>query len=76
MPIRVEQDPNNDPQKIKEWFARREVEDLERGLVAARERVPQIEGEVEAVLEKLAALGHGQKAAAKRPRTTRKRETR
>lgn len=74
--MRVVSDPNNDPQKIKEWFAQREIEDLERGLVAARNRIPKIEGEEEAVLAKLAALGHEQETATKRPRNLRKRETR
>ena len=78
MTIRIVSDPNNDPNAREEWFRQREIEDLERGLVAARLREPKIDGEEEAVLEKLAAFGveHKQKTAAKRPRAAAKKETR
>lgn len=79
MTIKIVNDPNNDPKAREEWFKQREIEDLERGLVAARLRDPKIDGEEEAVLEKLAALGvdKSQKTAAKRPRAAAaKKETR
>ena len=58
------------------WWQQRTVEDLERGLVAARQRDPEIPGEVEAILTKLAELGHERHSASTRPRRAARRETR
>jgi hypothetical protein len=57
-----------------DWFRQRRVEDLERELAGAEARDDKTYAKN--VRAELAALGHGQKPAEKRPRTAAKRETR
>lgn len=56
------------------WFRERRTEDLERELAGARARGDK--AYEKNVLAELEAMGHGQRAAAKRPRTAPDKETR